>query len=232
MKKIKNRETRSCVIIPAYNEESIIEKVLRGVLNVSGHVIVVDDGSSDSTVKKVLEYPVTLLRHPLNLGQGAALQTGIDYALTLPMDFIVTFDADGQHMAKEIPALVNVCQTGGYDVVLGSRFVSGGKAISILPERRFMLKMATIFTRWTTGLTVTDTHNGFRVFTKHAASQIHINHNGMAHASEILSQIAQLKLKYTEAPVTIHYTAYSKKKGQSLLNAINILWDIWTARLK
>jgi glycosyltransferase involved in cell wall biosynthesis len=232
MKKIKNRETRSCVIIPAYNEESIIGKVLKGVLNVSGHVIVIDDGSIDSTVRKVLDYPVTLLRHPLNLGQGAALQTGIDYALTLPMDFIVTFDADGQHMAKEIPALVNVCQTGGYDVVLGSRFVSGGKAISILPKRRFMLKMATIFTRWTTGLTVTDTHNGFRVFTKHAASQIHINHNGMAHASEILSQIAQLKLKYTEAPVTIHYTAYSKKKGQSLLNAINILWDIWTARLK
>jgi glycosyltransferase involved in cell wall biosynthesis len=88
MKKIKNRETRSCVIIPAYNEESIIGKVLKGVLNVCRHVIVVDDGSSDSTVKKVLDYPVTLLCHPLNLGQGAALQTGIDYALTLPMGSI------------------------------------------------------------------------------------------------------------------------------------------------
>jgi glycosyltransferase involved in cell wall biosynthesis len=232
MKKIKNREVKSCVIIPAYNEETIIGKVVKGVLNVSRHVIVVDDGSTDCTVKKVLDYPVTLLRHPINLGQGAALQTGFDYAITQPVDFLVTFDADGQHTPEEIPYLVDICQSGGYDVVLGSRFVRGGVAVSIMPERRLMLKLATLFTRWTTGLIVTDTHNGFRVFTKKAASQVHINHNGMAHASEILSQIAQLKLKYTEAPVTVHYTAYSKKKGQSILNAVNILWDIWTERLK
>ena len=220
------------MVIPAYNEETIIGKVIMDVLKVVHNIIVIDDGSSDNTVKKLLDYPVTLLKHPINLGQGAALKTGIDYALTQSVNFIVTFDADGQHSPEEIPALVDICQTGGYDVVLGSRFVKGGKAVSILPERQLMLKLATWFTHLTTGLSITDTHNGFRVFTKKAASQIQINQNGMAHASEILSQIARLKLKYTEAPVTVRYTEYSMKKGQSTWNMINILWDMISEKIK
>jgi len=228
----RGKPQKYCVVVPAYNEGTIIRDVIKSILKYTHSLIVVDDGSNDLTAQRALKYPITVLRHPINMGQGAALQTGFAYALTLPVDFIVTFDADGQHAADEIPNLVAICHKGRYDVVLGSRFLAGGKAVSILPGRRLMLKLATLFTRWTTGLVLTDTHNGFRVFTKSAASQIQICQNGMAHASEILSQIAQLKLKYTEAPVTVHYTSYSRKKGQSFVNAINILWDIWTERLK
>ena len=223
---------RVCVIIPAYNESMVIKKVLEEVIKFADITVVVDDGSSDLTANFALEYPVILLQHPLNLGQGAALQTGLDYALSQPIDYIVTFDADGQHSPEQIPQLVDICKRGGYDVVLGSRFLKGGKAENIPSSRRFALKLATIFSKWITGLKITDTHNGFRVITKSAAAQIKITHIGMAHASEILSQISKLDLKYCEAPVTIRYSEYSNKKGQSLLNLINILWDIWTERIQ
>ena len=223
---------RVCVIIPAYNESMVIKKVLEEVIPFADITVVVDDGSSDLTANLALEYPVILLQHPLNLGQGAALQTGLDYAVSQQVDFIVTFDADGQHSPEQIPKLVDICKRGSFDVVLGSRFLKGGKAENIPSSRRFALKLATIFSKWITGLKITYIHNGFRVITKSAAAQIRITHIGMAHASEILSQISKLNLKYCEAPVTIRYSEYSKKKGQSLSDFNHFSWDIWTERIQ
>ena len=223
---------RYIVVIPAYNEGSVIGHVLEEVLTYSRDIVVVDDGSVDATAKIALKFPVVLLRHPINLGAGAAMQTGFEYACTLPVDYVVTIDADGQHDPSEIPRMVETCRKGHFDVVLGSRFIEGAAALNIGRFRRAVLKLATVFTKFVTGLKVTDTHNSFRVFTRMSVCKIHMKQNGYAHSSELLKQIAKAKLKYTEAPVTVRYTEYSKKKGQSTWNLINILWDMVSEEIK
>jgi glycosyltransferase involved in cell wall biosynthesis len=221
------------VIIPAYNESQTISQVITDLLPYAYRVVVVDDGSSDETARLSLGFPVVLLRHSANLGQGAALQTGIAYALRYPETrYIVTFDADGQHCVEDIPGLLEPLLSGAYEVVLGSRFIKGGQAVNIGRRKHLILSLALAFTRFTTRLQITDTHNGIRAFTSQAASKIRITQNRMAHASEILSQIATLGLRYCEAPVKVTYTSYSRSKGQSLLDSINILWELVQGSLR
>lgn len=221
------------VVIAAYNEAPVIAQVLQGLAPYGYHIVVVDDGSSDQTSIAASEYPVTVLRHAVNLGQGAALQTGMAYALQFPQaEYIVTFDADGQHHPDDIARMIAVLQSSNAQVALGSRFLSGGKAENIHSSKRWILSLATWFTRRSTGLKLTDTHNGLRVFTRTAAEQIQITQNGMAHASEILSIIAKKQMTYCEVPVTIVYTDYSRMKGQSILNGVNILWELLMEKFK
>ncbi len=211
----------------------MIGQVLADLLQYPYHILVVDDGSTDQTMQAALLYPVTVLRHVTNLGQGAALQTGIRYALSFPETrLLVTFDADGQHHASDLPRMLETCLEGHYDVVLGSRFMETGQALNMPVMKRIVLKLAIWFTRVNTGLRLSDTHNGLRVITAKAAHKIQITQNGMAHASEILAQMADHKMHYCEVPVTVSYSAYSLQKGQSLLNIINILWDMWIGYMR
>lgn len=216
------------VIIPAYNEAQVLEDVLRELLdyNTSYHVAIVDDGSSDDTSTVAGNYPVHVLVHPINLGQGAALATGIEYALKEKADIVVTFDADGQMRPQDIGTLVDKVVNEGIDVALGSRFLTSPS--EAMPRmKRLILKLATGLTRLTTGLKITDTHNGIRAFEAKALRKITITQNRMAHSSEILSEIARNRLTYCEVPVTIRYTQYSKAKGQSIFNSINILYELF-----
>lgn len=193
-------------------------------------VVVVDDCSSDNTGATALQAGATVLRHPLNLGQGAALQTGIDYALRRGASHIVTFDADGQHRSQDIRVLLEMQVKTGADVVLGSRFL--GHTENIPSLRRMILRLAVVFTHATSGVKVTDAHNGLRLLTRRAAERVHIRQNRMAHASELIEEIGALGLTVAEAPVTIVYTEYSLRKGQKLGNAFNILIELLVARLK
>jgi polyprenyl-phospho-N-acetylgalactosaminyl synthase len=213
------------VVIPAYNENEAIRAVVLDLLDRGHQVVVVDDGSRTPLLDVLQGLAVHSLRHAINLGQGAALQTGISYALRQGASVIVTFDADGQHQSSDIPALIEPIVSGRADVVLGSRFLEGGRAVRITRTKRLVLKLAVAFTRATTGLRLTDTHNGLRAFSRKAAESVHITQNGMAHASQILQEIAAQRLSYREVPVTIVYTDYSVRKGQRLSNAFNILWD-------
>jgi polyprenyl-phospho-N-acetylgalactosaminyl synthase len=115
--------------------------------------------------------------------------------------------------------------------VLGSRFLTAGD-LGVPMARRLVLRAATRFTRASTGLDLTDTHNGLRVLNRHAAESLNLTLNGMAHASQLLSQVAARKLTYVEAPVTIAYTEYSKARGQSNINGLNIAFDIALERLR
>lgn len=225
------RPERIFVVIPAFNEGRVIREVVNSVLAHGYSVVVVDDCSRDDTSAVLRGSAVRSLRHPVNLGQGAALQTGIAFALGCQAEYIVTFDADGQHQAGEIRPMIDRLRQFGGDVLLGSRFLPGQAPIAMPVSRRLLLKAATAFTRLTTGLSLTDTHNGFRAFTAQAAGQLTITQNRMAHASQILSEIARLKLRYEEFPVTIQYTDYSLAKGQRAGNAFNILWESVTGRL-
>lgn len=222
-----------CVVVPAYNEGAALAGVLAELTRLPYRIIVVDDGSTDDTADQALGHDVCLLKHLWNLGQGAALQTGFSYALRLPETrFLATFDADGQHSVGDLARMIAALEVEPLDVVLGSRFADGAAAIGLPVSRRVMLWLAIAFTRLTTGLHLTDTHNGMRAFTAAAARKVTITQNRMAHASEILSRIAELQLRYREVPVTVRYTVYSSAKGQGGLNAVAILWDIATSRMR
>ncbi len=218
------------VVIPAYQEATVLGRVVEGVRGLGPRVVVVDDGSADETAQEALLAGATVLRHAVNLGQGAALQTGIDYALAHGAEFLFTFDADGQHPADSLTVLADIQEKTGADVVLGSRAL--GTAEGIPKARRLLLRAALSFTWMHARLRVTDTHNGLRMFTREAALRIRISQARMAHASEILSQIRQFSMRFEEAPVTVHYTEYSLAKGQKMRDAVRVLTDIlyasWT----
>lgn len=220
---------KTWVVIPAYNEVSQIASVVRDVTVAGYRVVVVDDGSTDETARTAATAGAQVLTHPVNLGQGAALQTGIEYAFGAGAEIIVTFDADGQHRASDIMNLANALACHNADFALGSRFL--GRAMGLRKSRHLLLKAAICFTRLTTGLRISDTHNGLRAMTRRGAVHIRLRQNGMAHASEILHQIGKSGLKYVEVPVLIKYTAYSLAKGQQLSGALAILTDLFSRGL-
>lgn len=219
------RENGLWVVIPAYNEGPAIAAVVAGLRRLGyGRICVVDDGSGDSTAACAAGAGAHVLRHVVNLGQGAALQTGIDYVLMRDADFVCTFDADGQHVPESLETMLEALHQTGADVVLASRFL--GRAVDMPASRRMLLKAALLFTRLHARLPVTDTHNGLRLFTRRAAQTIHIHEPGMAHASEILHQIGRAKLRFVEVPVTIYYTEYTRRKGQSGFESVKVLLDL------
>jgi polyprenyl-phospho-N-acetylgalactosaminyl synthase len=217
------------VVIAAYNEAPAIGRVLAGLATLPYRIVVVDDGSADETAEVAARAGAEVLRHPINLGQGAALQTGIDYALLRGASHLVTFDADGQHRAEDAAALLAALAAHDADYALGSRF--RGAAVDLPPLRRLLLYAATSFTRFATGLNVTDAHNGLRAMTRRGAEHIRLRQNRMAHASEILHQIAASRLAYVEVPVTIQYSPYSLAKGQRASEFVVILLDLFARRL-
>lgn len=219
------------IVIPAFNEEPVIQSTLESLRKLPYSIVVVNDCSSDNTGSIIESHGYAhLCSHTINLGQGAALQTGIEYALAQGAKYIVTFDADGQHQPSDIHSLLNTLIENNIDVVLASRFLPGATAKGIPAIRKRLLQVATYLTRWTTGLKITDTHNGLRAFTGSAARGLRITQNRMTHASQILSQIRSNHYRYKEVPVTIEYTEYSLSKGQKLRNAINIIWESFTEK--
>lgn len=215
------KENNVFVVVPAWNEEKQIINVLRDLKKQVKNIIVVDDCSTDKTYQAARSEGVIALKHLINRDQGAALQTGIDYALAHGAEIIVTFDADGQHDAREISRMIQPIIDGEAEITLGSRFINNSH-VGLPLFRRYLLRAGILFTYLLSGIKLTDTHNGFRAISRRAAEQLRITEDGKAHASEIIDQIAKKKIKFVEVPVTIHYTDYSRGKGQSSLNAINI----------
>jgi polyprenyl-phospho-N-acetylgalactosaminyl synthase len=212
------------VVVPAYREADVIAHTVGALVERFPHVVVVDDGSPDATAARARQAGAVVLRHPFNLGQGAALQTGIAYALEEEARYVATFDADGQHAVADLETMLEVLADNRLDVVLGSRFLGQSEGLPRL--RRLVLKAAVLFTQATSGLRLTDAHNGLRAMTGEAARKLEISQDRMAHASEIINQIARLKLSYREVPVTIRYSEYSLGKGQKVSGSAGILVDL------
>jgi glycosyltransferase involved in cell wall biosynthesis len=214
-----------CVVIPVFNEAEVVGDVVREVLGTYPLVVCVDDGSSDDSAAEVLAAGAVLVRHPINLGQGAALRTGIEYGLTLPsVRYFVTYDADGQHDLEAVKSMLELLVSGEAQIVFGSRFLDRRSEIGT--AKRAVLRAAIWYSRTSSGLALTDTHNGQRAFDREVAAALDLQMNGMAHASEVLSIVARHKFRYAELPVHIRYTTYSKSKGQPLINGVNILFDL------
>lgn len=211
------------VIIPALNEGRKIGEVVREVAALGYDAAVIDDGSKDDTAAVAKEAGALVLSHVINRGQGAALRTGIGYARRHNYEFAVFFDADGQMSAAEIEKLIDVLKSGA-QVALGSRFLGTTEG---MPRIKWLtLKLGLIFTRLTTGLKLTDVHNGFQAWRLSALKATNLVQDRQAYASELLQEISRCRLVFQEVPVTIKYTRYSKSKGQSVFNAFNILWDL------
>lgn len=217
------------VVIPAYNEERSIGRVVSELHSEGYPVVVVDDGSMDETARIARAAGAIVLRHDLNLGQGGALQTGITFCLESGARLICTFDADGQHRVSDIAEMCECLVAGNLDIVLGSRFL--GRSVGMPPARKLLLKAAILFTWLHSGIRLSDAHNGLRVMTAEAASRLQLRQMRMAHASEFIDEIVRRKLRCREVPVTIVYTEYSKAKGQSSLGSIRILMDLFIGRM-
>ncbi len=212
------------IVIPAFNEAQVIGGVIRP-LNQRGYsVVLVDDGSHDATPEVAAQAGARVVRHPVNLGQGAALQTGLTFALAMGADYLVTFDADGQHRADDIEALLAPLLAGSAHFALGSRRL--GATVGAPRLRKVLLAAATLFMRVTTRVKLTDAHNGLRAMTRQGAQALRVRQNRMAHASELISQIVASRLGYVEVPVTIDYSDYSLVKGQRTSDAIKIIIDL------
>jgi len=217
------------IIVPAYNEAARIARTLQALLPHYPNVVVVDDGSRDTTRQTAHDAGAWVLRHEVNSGQGAALQTGLDFALRQGAEYLVTFDADGQHDPEDIAKLLAPLVKDEADVALGSRFL--GQTVDMPFTRKVILKAGVLFTRIVSNIKVTDTHNGLRAFTRSAASKLHLVQDRMAHASEILDQIRQKQLRYVEVPVTIRYTAETLAKGQTSMQAVKIAGELLLGRM-
>lgn len=209
-----------------YNESTVVGTVIEALLADFAHIVCVDDGSTDGSQEIARAEGAVVVQHPINLGQGAALQTGIEYALQDPdLGCIVTFDADGQHRVQDARAMADRVLADEADVVLGSRFLDNRTKLSA--AKRIVLRTAAWQMRAATGLALTDSHNGLRAFNPYVARHIRLTQNRMAHATELIHQIAALAPRYAEQPVEIVYTDYSRAKGQPLLNSVNILADLF-----
>jgi glycosyltransferase involved in cell wall biosynthesis len=217
--------SRTWVVVPMYNEGGMIGSVVSGLRERFPHVVCVDDGSTDDSVEAARNAGAIVVRHPINLGQGASLQTGFTFTLRDPlMTEVLTFDADGQHLVDDALGMVGRLRSENLDIVIGSRFLDDRTQMT--PLKRRTLRLAALYTRMTTGMALTDAHNGLRVIDRKLVEKINLRQNRMAHASELIDQIGGNKAKWAEFPTHIVYTEYSKAKGQSVLNSINILVEL------
>lgn len=216
------------VVIAAYNEAPHLGAVLESLLKFTQYqynIIVVNDGSQDDTAAIASQYPVILLSHRINRGQGAALATGSQYALSQGADIIVHFDADGQFLATEIARIIKPILSGQAEVVFGSKFLQ----INDIPviKKLFIIKPAILINNLLTGVRLTDVHNGFRALSAVAAKKIDIRQDAMAHASEIVSLVKENHLSYQEVPVTVIYREF----GQGLSGGLKILRDLFIKKI-
>ncbi len=219
------RRTDVAFVIPVYNEATVVREVVERVLAEYSVVVCVNDCSRDNSADEIARTGAYLVNHPINMGQGAALQTGIEFVRLLPgIRYVVTFDADGQHRLEDVAHMLATLEEKGTDFVLGSRFL-GKRPVGMTRGKRALLKAAIAFSNLTSGVKLTDTHNGLRVFTRRVADEIEITMPDMAHASEFLEIIKRRGYTYVEVPVEIVYTDYSRSKGQSMINAVNIAFD-------
>lgn len=218
--------TKIICVIPAYNEEKNIAKVVSEVAPFVWKTIVVDDKSSDKTRLLAKNSGAIVITHPINRGQGAALQTGNDYALELGAEIIVHFDGDDQFLATEIVDMTEPIINNQADIVFGSRFLNK-KANLPFFKKLVIYPLAKLFTRSIMGIKLSDPQNGFRAMNRKAAQEIRIFNREMAHNSEIQSKAFSSELRIKEVPITVIYHHF----GQKLSGGFKIIKDLFIYKL-
>jgi len=213
------QEMKIVVVISVYNEEKYLVNFLKSLTKTAFEIVVVDDGSTDSSSKIIQKFKVHRLRHKINLGKGSAMKTGAEAAFKLGADAVIFMDADGQHKVEDLPEFTQKLKEG-YDVVLGSRNL-GLK----VPLVRFIgNKFASVLINILFQIYVSDLLCGFRAVTKKAYEKMELESQGYGIETEMTIKIKQFKLKYCEVPVATVY--YDKVKGVTILDAFSILFNV------
>lgn len=215
------------IVIPSYNEEKNIVRVISGLfLHGFKNIAVVDDGSTDQTYEVAKQAGIYVLKHKINRGQGAALQTGDEFAVSRGADIVVHFDADGQFNPVDIKPAIEIMEKNKVDVIFGSRFLDNRSKMP-WSKKNIIFPVARFINKFFTGVKLSDVHNGFRVLSKKALEKINITQDRMAHNSEIVKEIRKFGLTFMESPVQVTYAGY----GQGLSGGVKILWDLFKGRL-
>lgn len=213
------------VVVPAFNEQKVIKDIIKKLLKNFSNVIVVNDGSNDRTLEKINDLDIKVLSHEINLGVGAAVQTGFDYVTKIPnAKAVITFDADGQHLVDDAVAMAKeilICDEG---IIFGTRFPKHSKNIPTV--KRVVLKLIAKITDLVTGVTLSDAHNGLKAYKVSILKELELQFSSYSYESELITQVAKKKIDYKEMPTDIKYTSYSIKKGQKLLNGLLIIEDL------
>ena len=212
-------------IVPAYNEEKTIGSVVQGLFHHVDRVLVVDDGSADATAEAARGAGAVVLCHELNRGQGAALETGHEYARLVGAEYVLHFDADGQFDVADIGPAFEKLKNTSADVLFGSRFLDCRSNVPWI-KRHVWLPLARLWHNAAYRTKMTDAHNGFRILNRRALDAIHITHDRMAHASEIPASASRLGLRIVEFPIRVVYREY----GQGTTGAATIVRDLLLGR--
>ncbi len=214
------------LVLPAFNEEQKIGRVIRGLFEHGyKNIVVVDDGSSDNTFQEAQAAGATVVRHQINRGQGAALQTGNEFAIKNGAETIVHFDSDGQFNVVDIATGLELLKNKNLDIVFGSRFLDNRSKIPFF-KKYFILPISRFINNFFTGLKLTDVHNGFRIMTRESAQKITISQDKMAHNTEIPRQVKDNNLRYGELPVEVVYL----ENGQGVVGGFKILFDLLVSK--
>ena len=230
----ENIKDKIVVLIPMYNEEKVIRPIIESLKEYFDNIVVVDDGSSDGSIKKLSGININIISHCINLGQGAAISSGFEYVkrgFGKEINGVVTCDADGQHSIEDVVKFARELLICPEDIIFGSRFLGFEKNIPFL--KRLLLRTAKKITNKFLRVNLTDTHNGLKAFKLSAIKKLDLKTDGYAFETELVYQIAKNDLQYKELPTNIIYTEYSKSKGQPIRNSLIILEDIiklWSKR--
>ncbi len=213
------------VIVPAFNEQNVIKDIINNLLKDFSNVIVINDGSNDKTLETINDLDIKILNHEINLGVGAAVQTGFDYVSNIPdAKAVITFDADGQHLVDDAVAMAKeilICDEG---IIFGTRFPKHSKNIPMV--KRIVLKLIAKITDLVTGVSLSDAHNGLKAYKVSIIKELELQFSSYSYESELITQVAKKKIDYKEMSTDIKYTSYSIKKGQKLLNGLLIIEDL------
>ena len=225
---------KNVIIIPAYNESSVIGRVIKGLYKellraqIEASIVVVDDCSTDNTADVAKKYGATVIKHIINQGAGGATSTGIKYAEMIGADMTITMDADGQHSAEDVVRGIKLMNSGKADLLIGSRLINpkGMSRVKILGN-----KGLTMITWFLFGVKVSDSQSGLRIFNKKAIDRLEWKSTGYEFCSEMLWRAKQSNLRISEYPIGAIYTEYSKSKGQNNWNAVNIIHALVRRRI-
>lgn len=210
------------ILVPCFNESKVINQTISELSKYFQNILVVDDGSTDNTTNLLKSLNATVLQHPINLGQGAAVSSGFEFISRIDNSkAVITFDADGQHSVNDAVTFANEILSSSEDIIFGSRFIHHEKNVPFI--KRLVLKIVTKISNVILKMNLSDTHNGLKAIKIDALDKIKLKTSNYAFESELLAKVSKLGLSYRELPSDIIYTEYSKTKGQSLRNGMRIL---------
>ena len=227
---------RVCVVIPAYNEATVIGEVVKSAREVflkskkayDIDIVVVNDGSKDETANEAKKGGAIVINHILNSGAGSATLTGLAYARQHNYDIAATMDADGQHAPDDVLEGIKSIDQGNADLLIGSRLIDnrGMSKIKVLGNKGLSL-----FTYLLFGINVTDSQSGLRIFSRRAIDGLRWKSTGYEFCSEMIWRAKQARMSVSEYPIKAIYTDYSRAKGQNNWNAINIVKRLCKQRI-